>query len=280
MRRYTARTFLRELSLVAVAAAYAIPLYLLVVLSLKTTQGAAQSPFSFPWHPVWSNFGDAWSGGSELGGASIAKALLNSCIVTVFSLGGLVLLGSLAAYTIARRASRLSDFLYVVFLVGVTLPVQIVIIPIFRALDSLALTGTYLGIVIFYVALLLPFTVFLYATFMRSMPVEYEEASYTDGAGSLRTFLSVVFPLVRPVTGTVIVLDAIYIWNDFFAPLVLLGGTGKETLPVTIYSFVGKYVSSWALIFAAICISVAPVLLVYFALQRQLIRGFASGLKG
>ena len=280
MRLYTFRTFLRELGLIGVAALYAIPLYLLVVLSLKTSSGAASAPFSVPRDPVWSNFSDAWSGGSELGGASIAQALLNSVIITSFSLAGLVILGSLAGYVIARRASRLSDLIYVVFLVGVTLPVQIVIIPIFQSLDSLALTGTYHGIVIFYVAQLLPFTVFLYATFMRTTPAEYEEASYTDGATALRTFVSVVFPLLRPVTGTVIALDAIYIWNDFFAPLVLLGGSGKETLPVAIYSFVGKYVSSWALIFAAMCISIAPVLIAYLALQRHLIRGFASGIKG
>jgi raffinose/stachyose/melibiose transport system permease protein len=145
---------------------------------------------------------------------------------------------------------------------------------------DLGLLGTIWSLVLFYVGLQMPFTVFLYTAFLRSLPAEYEEAASIDGAGARQSFWSVVFPLLRPVTGTVVILDVIFIWNDFLTPLLYLSGSGQMTVPVTIYSFVGQYVSQWNLVFAGLVISIAPILLVYFLLQRTVIQGFASGLKG
>jgi raffinose/stachyose/melibiose transport system permease protein len=126
----------------------------------------------------------------------------------------------------------------------------------------------------------MPFSIFLYTGFLRALPIEYEEAAAIDGAGALGTFWRVVFPLLRPITGTVVILNVIVVWNDFLTPLLYLSGSGQQTVPVTLYSFVGQYVSQWNLVFAGLVISIAPILIVYFVLQRTVIQGFASGLKG
>jgi raffinose/stachyose/melibiose transport system permease protein len=125
----------------------------------------------------------------------------------------------------------------------------------------------------------MPLTVFLYTGFVRQLPRDYEEAAYIDGASRLRTFLLVVFPLLRPVTATVAVLASVIVWNDFFVQLVFLAGSPRQTLPVMIYSFVGQFTSEWNLIFAAIVVTITPVLAFYLFAQRQLIRGFSGGIK-
>jgi raffinose/stachyose/melibiose transport system permease protein len=126
----------------------------------------------------------------------------------------------------------------------------------------------------------MPFAIFLYATFMRALPLDFEEAASIDGAGAIRTFRSVVFPLLRPITATVIILTAVFTWNDFLTPLLYLSGSTNQTITVAIYGFVGQYGAQWNLIFAAIIISILPILLAYFLLQRYIVQGFAGGLKG
>lgn len=126
----------------------------------------------------------------------------------------------------------------------------------------------------------MPFTVFLYCAFLRDLPRDYEEAATIDGAGSLRMFWTVVFPLARPVTGTVAILTALGVWNDFLNPLLYLTGGNTRTAPLSVYTFVGEYSANWPLVFSALITSVIPILVAYFLMQRFIMRGFASGLKG
>ncbi|MGH3662272.1 MAG: carbohydrate ABC transporter permease [Micromonosporaceae bacterium] len=263
-----------EVGFAALAVVFAFPLYLLVAMSLKTPQQAARSPFSAPTTPRLANYTEAWSQ------ASLGVALLNSVVVTAVSVCLLVLLGALASYVLARRLSRLSNAVYLLFLVGIMVPFQMAIIPLYALIQDLGLMGTWTSVTVFYTGLLMPFTVFLYTGFLRAVPRDYEEAALTDGASPRQAFFRVVFPLLRPVTGTVAILDSLYVWNDFFAPLLFLGGSGQETLPVAIYAFVGQYVSQWNLIFAGLVIAMLPVLVIYFLLQRHMIKGFASGIRG
>jgi raffinose/stachyose/melibiose transport system permease protein len=126
----------------------------------------------------------------------------------------------------------------------------------------------------------MPFSVFLYTAFLRAMPRDYEEAAVLDGCSPFQAFWRVVFPLLRPVTGTVVILNAIFIWNDFLTPLLYLSGSSHQTIPVAIYTFVGQYTSNWQLVFAGLVMGITPILLIYFAMQRHIIRGFTGGLKG
>ncbi|MER6815872.1 carbohydrate ABC transporter permease [Actinomadura nitritigenes] len=272
--RYGFRTFLLEVLMIAVALAFLFPVYALITLSLKDKQQIASAPLSPPTSPTFANFSGAWSR------ASLGSALLNSTVITVVSLVALIAIGSFAAYFLARCATRMGFVLYVLFLLGIVLPFQLGMIPLFKLADSAGLLGTYQGMIIFYTGIQLPFTIFLYTGFIRALPGDYANAALIDGAGHLQAFTRVVFPLLRPITGTVLILNAVFVWNDFFTPLLYLGGSARETVPVRIFAFVGQYVSDYGLVFAGLVLAALPIIVVFLVLQRYVIKGFASGLKG
>ena len=271
--RYTKRTFARELTLLLVAAIWWVPFYFLVVVSLKPDLEALQSPLSFPKEIHLGNFSTAWHD------AALGRSLVNSLIITGGSVLALIAIGSICAYTIARRPGRMSTTLYLLFVLGIILPFQLGLVPTYAVMRHLGLVGSYFGIILLYTGIWMPFSVFLYTGFVRALPKEYEEASVVDGASTLRTFRRVVFPLLRPVTGTVAIFTGLIIWNDFFLSLIFLNGTKKTPLPVAVYTFVGAFASRWNLIFAAVIVSLAPVLIFFLVAQRQLIRGFTGGIK-
>jgi raffinose/stachyose/melibiose transport system permease protein len=274
--RYTYRTFWREFALILLAAIWWVPFYYLVTVSLKSSSELVTDPNGFPHHLAFSNYPDAWSG---VAGVSLGAALKSSLIITVGSVLALIVIGSACAYAIARREGRLGTWLYLIFVLGIIIPFQLGIIPAYVALRKLGIGGTYPGMILLYTGLLMPLAVFLYTGFVRQLPRDYEEAAYIDGASRVRTFLRVVFPLLRPVTATVAVLASVIIWNDFFVQLIFLAGSTRQTLPVMIYSFVGQYTSQWNLIFAAVVVTITPVLAFYLFAQRQLVRGFSGGIK-
>ncbi len=271
--RYTWRTGILEAVMIIVAVIFFIPAYVLINTSLRTPKDPA-GPLELPTTFTLQNYADAWVQGH------LGNALVNSTTVTVVSVAVLVVFSSLAAYPLARVTRRWSKFAYFGFLAGLLLPFQLALIPLYQTMRDLHLLGSVWGLVLFYIGLQMPFSIFLYTGFLRALPPEYEEAAAIDGAGAFATFWRVVFPLLRPITGTVIILNVIVVWNDFLTPLLYLSGSGVETLPVTIYSFVGQYISQWNLVFAGLVISIAPILIVYFLLQKTVIQGFASGLKG
>ncbi|WP_329125536.1 carbohydrate ABC transporter permease [Streptomyces sp. NBC_01465] len=266
--------YLLELVMIAVAVVFLFPVYALITLSLKDSPQIASSPLGLPSPPTLDNFGNAWSS------ASLGSALVNSTVITAGSLLLLIVLGSAGAYTLARRARGLGYGLYILFLLGIVLPFQLGMIPLYKLVDDLGLLGTYQGMVLFYTGIQLPFTVFLYTGFIRALPPDYAHAALIDGCNHRQAFTRVVFPLLRPVTGTVVILNAVFIWNDFFTPLLYLGGSGKETVPVAVFSFVGQYVSDYGLVFAGLALAALPMLVIFLLLQRYVIKGFAGGLKG
>jgi raffinose/stachyose/melibiose transport system permease protein len=274
LRRYRPRTFGLELMMIAVALLFLFPVYVLVNLSVKSPHEIADASLGPPSHVVTANYSQAWSA------AHIGAAMLNSTIITVASLVCLILIGSTAAYYLARTHSRLSYGMYLAFLLGIVLPFQLALVPLYRFMKDTGLLGSYASMVLFYTGLQIPFTIFLYTGFLRALPREYGEAALVDGATHWQSFTRVTFPLLRPITGTVVILNAVFIWNDFLTPLVYLGGTPNETLPVVVYQFVGQYVSNWGYIFAAVVMASLPILIVFLLMQRYVIRGFSSGLKG
>jgi raffinose/stachyose/melibiose transport system permease protein len=277
LSRYTGRTLFREVVLIAAAIVFCLPFYLLIAIALETTAQTYRAPLSFPSSPQWGNFSVAWHTGGQSG---LGNALVSSLIITASSVAGLIVLGSLGAYTIARRKGRLSNVVYILFVLGIILPFQLAIIPLFVAMRHLGLVGNYAGMIVLNIGLLMPLTVFLYTGFIRALPRDYEEAARVDGAGILQAYARVVFPLLLPITGTVAVLTGIIVWNEFFVALIFLAGSRVQTLPVALYSYAGDYGEQWNLIFAGVVIAIAPVLAFYLLAQRQLIRGYAAGIKG
>jgi raffinose/stachyose/melibiose transport system permease protein len=272
-RTYNRRALVRELVVLLVAAVWWVPFYFLVIVALKPDVEALQSPLSFPKAVHLANFSTAWHD------ASLGRALLNSLLITGGSVIALIAIGSICAYAIARRPGRIGTALYILFVLGIILPFQLGLVPAYVVMRHVHLVGSYLGIILLYTGIWMPFSVFLYTGFVRALPKEYEEASRVDGASMLRTFRRVVFPLLRPVTGTVAIFTGLIIWNDFFLSLIFLNGTKKTPLPVAVYSFVGAFASRWNLIFAAVIVSLAPIMIFFLFAQRQLIRGFTGGIK-
>jgi raffinose/stachyose/melibiose transport system permease protein len=272
--RYRPRTFGLELLMIFVALVFAYPVYVLVNLSLKNPHEISEASVGPPAHLETANYSQAWSG------AHLGAAMLNSTIITVASLVCLIAIGSTASYYLARTHSKLSYGMYLLFLLGIVLPFQLALVPLYRFMKDTGLLGSYTSMILFYTGLQIPFTIFLYTGFLRALPREYGEAALVDGATHWQSFRRVTFPLLRPITGTVIILNAVLVWNDFLTPLIYLGGTANETLPVVVYQFVGQYASNWGYIFAAVVVASLPILIVFLLLQRYVIRGFASGLKG
>jgi raffinose/stachyose/melibiose transport system permease protein len=277
LNRYSRATLVRELCLVLVAMIWWVPFYVLLTVMLKPGSEATKAPFSPPAELELSNFSKAWQG---TGGVGLGAAALNSMIITAGSVLVLLALGSISGYVIARQGARLGTALYLAFVAGILLPAQLGIVPIYVALRQVGLLGTYAGAIVLYAGLLLPLSVFLYTGFISAIPRDYEEAAFIDGASRWQAFTRIVFPLLSTITGTVAVLTALIVWNDFFTQLVFFGGgANNRTLPVAIYSFVGEYESQWNVVFAAVAIALVPVLALYFVAQRNLVRGFTGGIK-
>ena len=277
LARYTRRTLLRELSLILFAAIFCVPFYLLAAIALETTAQTYNQPLSFPWPPQLGNFSQAWSIGGQGG---LGRSLASSLIITVASVVAIIVLGSLCAYAIARRTGRFSNLVYVLFVIGVILPFKLAVIPLYVAMRDLGLVPSYFGMILLNTGLLLPLAVFMYTGFIRALPRDYEEAARIDGAGIVRTYSRVVFPLLAPVTATVAVVLGVIVWNEFFLALIFLNGSPYQTVPVAIYSFFGNYGERWNLIFAGIAITIVPVIAFYLFAQRRLIHGFSAGVKG
>lgn len=273
MLRYNGKTLTLEITLIVLAAMFFLPVILLVNLSLKSPSDTGGA-FSPPQEVTLGNYASAWSA------AGLGSALLNSAVVMIASVIIIVLISALASYWFARATSQLSTSLFLIVMLGLLLPIQLGLVPIYQMMRDLELLGSVWSLVIYYAGLQVPFSVFLYTGFLRNVDVDYEEAATIDGCSPLKTFWHVVFPMLKPITGTIVVLNAINIWNDFMTPLLFLSGSPSETVPVALFSFVGQYVADWGLVFAGLVISIAPILLIYLVMQKRVIEGFTGGLKG
>jgi raffinose/stachyose/melibiose transport system permease protein len=252
-----------------------IPLVVLLSVALKSPVDLLNNPMGWPARFVWSNFADAWNN------AALGQAFFNSVLITSATVLGLIVCGSLAAYPLARFTGPWSQRIYIYFVAGLIVPIQLGLFPLYKEMHDLQLINTYYGVILLYIAVNLPFVIFLYTGFIKTVPRELEEAALLDGADPMQTFWMVVFPLLRPVTATVAITSALSTWNDFFIPLIFLQRDGMQTLPLAIYNFVGQFNNNWSLIFASVIISSLPLIVLFLILQRYFIKGFAAGaLKG
>ena len=271
-RRYTGRTLAVEIGMIAVALVIAFPLYILVNLAFRD-RSSTQSILTLTSDPTLSNFETAWRD------ADLGRALMTSTFVTVASVLIIVTVSALAAYVLARVTKRWSRGMFALFMVGLLLPFQLALLPLYTTIREMGLIGTTWSLILFYSGLQVPFATFLYTGFLRALPLDYEEAAMLDGCSPLKAFTRVVFPLLRPITGTVVILNAVFVWNDFLTPLLYLSGTTTATMPIAISTFVAQYSSNYNVVFAGLLIGIVPVLAVYFAMQRSIIKGFSGGLK-
>ena len=277
MFRYTKATALRELVVWIAALLTLMPFFFLVITALKPDEELLTTGSSeLPGRPTVENFTEVLTGGGD---SNILFGLLHSVVITVGSILGMVVLGSLAAYVLARSTRRWGSVTFYLFLTAIVLPTQLGLIPLYIGAREVGLVGSLWGMIILYVGTLMPLAVFLYAGFFRNLPRDYEEAAAIDGASPARVFFRVVLPLMAPATGTVAILTGLIVWNDFFTALIFLGGSDNQTLPVSMYYYVGSLVSAWNKIFAIVIISMVPILAFYLFAQKRFIQGFAGGIK-
>jgi raffinose/stachyose/melibiose transport system permease protein len=277
MFRYTKATAVREIVVWIVALVGLLPFYFLVVTALKPDEELLTTGTSAPpSRPTVENFTEVLTGGGD---SNILLGLFHSAVITLGSIAGMVVLGSLAAYVLVRSTQRWGTVAFYMFLIAIILPTQLGLIPLYVGARQVGLTGSIWGMIILYVGTLMPLAVFLYAGFFRNMPRDYEEAAALDGASPARVFFRVVLPLMAPATGTVAILTGLIVWNDFFSALIFLGGSDVQTLPVSMYYYVGSLVSAWNKIFAIVIISMVPILAFYLFAQKKFIQGFAGGIK-
>jgi len=235
--------------------------------------GATTSYQALTTHPVFAEFSMAWSQ-SDMGSAIGVSAL-----ITGVSVINVLVLAGLAAYPLARTTARWSRAAFAIFTVGLLLPYQLVLVPLFETMRSMHLLGTPWSVVIYESGAFLPSSVFILVGFLRGIPVEFEEAAALDGAGPFSTWFRVLVPMMRSAFGTVAILVGVLVWNDFLTPLLFTDGSATQTAPLAVYSFAGQMAQNYPLIFAALFIAVSPLIVSFPVVQRHVIRGFAGGIK-
>lgn len=211
-------------------------------------------------------------------------ALWNSFVLTAVSVFFVVLLAAMAAYPMARIRSRLSRFLYIFFLSGLVVPGQMVLIPIIQMIKGMGIPMNQYTPILMFITCSLPFSTFLYTGFIRSsVPEEIEEAAHIDGAGLFRRFWQIVFPLILPVTVSVVITQGVWIWNDYFFNMVFITKALAAPLPVAMLGFLGdqQNPAQWNVLFAACILCALPLLIAFLALQKYFVGGLTvGGVKG
>jgi raffinose/stachyose/melibiose transport system permease protein len=277
MFRYTKWTLLREVLVWIVALFMLLPIYLLINNSLKDSITSITDPLGLVVTPDFGNFVTVLE--STYAG-SLPLGMLNSFIITAVGVSILVVFGSMTAYVLARRTSKVSKVTFYLILVGIIVPAQLGIVPIYVFARSVGLLGSVWGLGIIYGMMLMPLSVFLYAGFVRSLPTDYEEAAFIDGSSRFNTFRKIVFPLLSPATGTVAILGGIIMWNDFFTPLIFLNNSVSPTIALVVYSYAANPVLiEWNLVFALLILAMIPITILYLIFQKRFIQGFSGGIK-
>ena len=250
-----------------------LPLAWVFLSSWKTTGEIFNSPLALPQHWSFDNYIGAWTD------SHIGRYLLNSVFVVTAALVLVMLLGSAAAYSLARYPFPGSGLVYYLILAGLTFPVFLAIVPLFFVLKNTGLLNTLPGLVATYVAFAFPFTVFFLYPFFRTLPQEIAEAAELDGAGEWRTFAQVMVPMARPGIVAVAIFNFLGLWNQFLLPVALNTNEDNYVLSQGMARFASQagYAVNFGQLFAAVVITVVPVLIVYIIFQRQLQGSLSQG---
>ena len=243
-----------------------VPFLWVVLSSFKTTKEILASPLSLPAHWQFDNYAHAWTD------AGIRQFFLNTVIVVSVALVLVMLLGAMCAYVLARFTFPGSRFIYYLMLAGLTIPIFLAIVPLFFVLKNIGLINTLPGLIMVYVAFALPFTVFFLYAFFRTLPDDVYEAALIDGAGEWKTFFRIMLPMARPGMAAVAIFNFLGLWNQFLLPVALNTDPSRYVLTQGMASFASQagYAVDFGALFAAVVITVVPVLIVYVIFQRRL----------
>jgi len=251
---------------------YGIPFYAVVLNSFKSSPEAASMSLEWPTaFFIIENYTEVLTVLNSV----LLRAFYNSIVLTLVSVAGVVIVGSMAGFVLQRRASRTSNILTSVILAGLMIPPAIV--PTIWVLDGLGIFRTLGGMILVMIALQIPFTTILYKSFMVSIPREIDESATVDGCSAIRLFFSIIFPLLKPVTSTIIVLTSIAIYNDFVHPLYFLPGARNVTVQLTLFNFLSRYGTDWNYLLANVVLVALPPLVLFIFFNNKIVSGMTAG---
>jgi len=252
------------------AFAYFFPFFLVFVNSLKLKPEILANPLSIPTHISWDNFQQA------LTKMNFFRSLTNSIIITVLSVSLLIVFSSMMAYYLARTKNKLSKYIFLILVTSMIVPFQALMIPFMARFAQFVSWNNRGALIFFYIGFGVALSTFLYHGFISTIPTEIDEAASIDGASDMVAFWRIIFPMMRPITATVAIINALWIWNDFLLPrLVLTNET--QTLPLSTYLFYGQYSIEYGQAMAGLVLAVIPIVIFYLALQKQFISGISQG---
>ncbi len=269
---YAVRTFRATINNLLASGAGLIalaPIYLVFANALKTQTDSATMSMELPLNPQWGNFATVIDQGK------LVEAFFNSVL---YSVGGTVLsvlVSALAAYVLARRRTRRHEIIYMLLIMGIAIPTNFVTLT--KVMQVTGLIDSQLGIILLYAATQIPFSVFLIYAFIDTLPRELDEAAFIDGCSPMRTFRSIILPMLTPVLVTCGVLNMLNLWNEFLIPLYFLNSTHNWPMTLAVYNFFGQYESNWALVSADVVLTIMPMILIYVVAQRWILSGVSAG---
>ncbi|GAA0804430.1 carbohydrate ABC transporter permease [Spirilliplanes yamanashiensis] len=276
-REVGAFTGAAHLALVLWAVATVGPLIWVVLASFKTnTEIFLGQPFALPGSFALDSYATAWNE------ANVGRYFLNSVFVVLVSTAGTMLFGAMAAYVLARYKFWGNRFIYYLFVSGLAFPTFMALPPLFLILRSMNLLNTFTGLILVYIAYSLPFTVFFLAAFFKTLPREIEEAATVDGASHTRTFFQIMVPMARSGLVSITIFNIVGQWNQYLLPVAIMQGAGADskwvlTQGIAAISVSAGYQANWAALFAALTMSIIPMIVVYAFFQRQIQAGLTAG---
>jgi raffinose/stachyose/melibiose transport system permease protein len=261
-----------EIILVICALIYLFPIFLVISNSLKSYKEVMSDIIALPKHLLFGNYGYVWQY------INYPRLFMNNVIITTVGIFGIVFFGSIAAYKLSRTKTKYSWIIYLVCITPMLIPFQTIMITLLKLAKMVHLSDSVFGLGIQYWAFGAPIAIFLYHGFIKSIPKEIDECALVDGASTFRMFFSIIFPQLKVVTTTLVVIDVMWIWNDFLLPLLMINGSkDTQTLTLAVYTFLGQYISDWQYAMTAVIMAVVPSIVFFVLMQKNIIEGVTAG---
>ena len=264
-------SYLTTFALVIMGIVSLFPIYMAIINSFKSQGEIFGSALSLPSTLNFENYIVASQRIDLLGSA------LNTLIVTAIGLIGIVICGSLAGYKLARTRSKLSNVIFVLFMASMLVPFHAIMISLTRITTTLSMQNSLVGLGFIYIGLGVNMAIFLYHGFVKTIPLELEEAARIDGCNELQIFVKIIFPLLKPISATILILNVLWLWNDFLLPMLMLTDVQNHTMMLSINALFGEFNTEWPLVLAALILTSIPVVLFYIIFQKHILKGIAEG---
>lgn len=261
-----------EIVMIILSLLFLYPLILAIINSFKSFSEVMSDVIAMPQQFNFDNYAYVWKY------INYPRLFINNTIITVIGLVGIILFSSVAAYKLSRTQSKWSNIIYLLCIVPMLIPFQSIMLTVLQLAKNLHLSDSTWGLGVLYWGFGAPLAVFIYHGFVKGIPREIDESATIDGASGFKLFFLVIFPLLQSVTTTIIIIDVMWIWNDFLLPLLMVNGSpATKTLTLAAYTFVGQYTSDWQYAMTAMVMAVMPSIIVFILLQKYIVRGVVAG---